>query len=76
MRTRDAIKYAGSRQALADLLGCTLPAIYQWKAYPPGGRQLQIEVISGGALKAEPGCMDPKPKPKGRRNKRKTSQPS
>jgi hypothetical protein len=37
-------------------------SIYSWKNDAiPGGRQLQLERITGGRLKADPGCMK-KPK--------------
>jgi hypothetical protein len=61
MQTKDAIKWAGDRPALAEKLGVTIPALYQWKKFPPGPRQIQIELLSGGKLKAEPGCMDATP---------------
>jgi DNA-binding transcriptional regulator YdaS (Cro superfamily) len=34
MTKDESIKLAGSVQALADLLGITRPAIYQWKKIP------------------------------------------
>lgn len=59
MKTKAAIKFfGGSETALAEALGITPPAIYQWKKFPPAARQLQIEKVSGGALKAEAGCLD------------------
>lgn len=53
MKTQDAIKHFGGRQQLADALGITRPAIYEWGETVPELRQYQIEVLSGGALRAE-----------------------
>lgn len=58
MRTQDAITHAGSSGALAKLLGVTPGAISQWDEFPPASRQLQLERLTGGQLKAEPGCLD------------------
>lgn len=58
MKTDAAIKHAGSVSKLADLLDITAGAISQWGDYPPDARQLQLERITVGALKAEPGCME------------------
>lgn len=58
MKTQEAIAYAGSSAALAELIGVTPAAITQWGDYPPDGRQLQIEKLTRKALKAEPGCLD------------------
>jgi hypothetical protein len=58
MKTEDAIKFAGSKEALADLLGITAPAVYQWGEFPPDNRQLQIQKLTRKKLKAEPGCME------------------
>lgn len=64
MKTQDAIEHFGGIPELAAALGVTIPAIYQWKETPPGGRQLQIERVTKGKLKADAGCMDHKPKAK------------
>ena len=58
MKTSEAIKYAGGSLKLAQLLELTSGAISQWGDFPPDNRQLQLERISLGAIKAEPGCMD------------------
>jgi hypothetical protein len=44
MTKDEAIKLAGSVQALADLLGITRPAIYQWKKLPEL-RLLQLKIL-------------------------------
>lgn len=58
MKTQHAIDHYGSATALADALGVTLPAISQWTEFPPDKRQLQIERLTNGALKAEPECTE------------------
>jgi hypothetical protein len=57
MKTQDAIEHYGGIPALAAALSVTIPAVYQWGEYPPGGRQLQIQHVTKGALQAEPDCM-------------------
>lgn len=58
MKTSDAIAYAGGSLALAKLLGVTSGAISQWGPTVPDPKQLLLERISIGALKAEPGCLE------------------
>ena len=61
MLTSDAISHFGSKAALAKAIGISVPSVYEWREYPPPLRQLQIEQVSGGALKAEPDVFDAKP---------------
>ncbi len=49
--------YDGNVSALARALDMDQSTFYSWGDFPPGGRQLQLERITGGKLKAEPGCM-------------------
>ena len=58
MKTSEAIHHYGSNVALTAALGLSAGAISQWGEYPPNARQLQIERITLGALKAEQHCMD------------------
>ena len=58
MLTLDAIEYYGSKRALADAVGLQLPSIYDWGLHPPPLRQIQLERITGGALRAEPNVFD------------------
>ena len=61
MTTDDAIKWAGGTQVLlAERLDLKQPSIACWGEYPPPLRQLQIERVSGGELKAEPDVFDAK----------------
>lgn len=56
--TKDqAVEWAGTQVKLAERLGLkSQGSIAGWGDYPPELRQLQIEGLSGGALKAEPNC--------------------
>jgi transcriptional repressor of cell division inhibition gene dicB len=66
MKTEQAIEYAGSPKALADLLGITPSAISQWGDEVPPARQFQIEQITEGKLKADPDCLERLLQPKAR----------
>lgn len=59
MRKEEAIRFYGSQSALARALGIAQASVAGWGEYPPGGRQLQIEKVTKGELKAEPDCMQP-----------------
>lgn len=55
MLTKDAIKYFdGNRSALARALGIEPESTYSWGKSVPKLRQLQLEMLTGGALKADP----------------------
>lgn len=59
MTKTDAINfYAGNVSALARALGLDQSTVYSWGDFPPDKRQLQLERLTGGALTAEPGCLD------------------
>jgi len=53
MRTDDAIKFFKGVANLARVVKVTRAAIYKWGERPPLDRQCQIEVMTGGALKAD-----------------------
>ncbi len=54
MKTQDAIDHFGSQVALKRALNLKArQTIHSWGEYPPVGRQYQIEVMTGGKLKAE-----------------------
>jgi transcriptional repressor of cell division inhibition gene dicB len=61
MRTCDAIKYFGDEKALAAALGIKAPSIYGWGETVPKLRQLQLEKITDGKLKADEGILDVPP---------------
>lgn len=55
--TDDAKAHFGnSTSRLARALGIEPPSVYDWGRFPPPLRQLQLEQITNGALKAEPEC--------------------
>lgn len=58
MKTKDAIKFAGTQVRLAEMLGTRQSTIASWGEYPPDARQLQIERVTLGALRAESDCLD------------------
>lgn len=53
MTTKEAIEHFGGIKALADALGMWPHPIYQWGDRPPMARQYEIEVKTGGKLKAD-----------------------
>lgn len=54
MRTQDAIDHYGSRRALADALKIRPESTYSWGEEVPALRQLQLERLTEGALRADP----------------------
>lgn len=52
MKTREAKKYFGGVSKLARKLKIERAAIYQWGDEPPMGRQWEMELLTGGKLKA------------------------
>lgn len=57
MTTDDAIKHYGTQVALARALGINQASVAGWREYPPKLRQLQLQQITKGRLKAEPGLL-------------------
>ena len=61
MTTDEAIEWAGGTQVLlAEKLSINQPSVSAWGKYPPDIRQIQIERLSKGRLKAEPSAYLPK----------------
>lgn len=58
MKTNEAIKHFGSQVRLGEVLEISQASVSKWGEYPPDSRQLQIERLTVGALKSEPGCLD------------------
>ncbi|MDX7924074.1 Cro/CI family transcriptional regulator [Aeromonas media] len=54
MKKSDAIEYYGTATALARALGINKSAVSLWGDTIPKGRAYQIEVMTGGQLKADP----------------------
>lgn len=53
MELKQAIKHFGTKAELARKMGVTRQAITGWGDGIPAGRQFQLEVLTGGKLKAE-----------------------
>ena len=56
MLTRVVIEHFGTQVAVGQALGINQSSVAEWGKYPPDLRQLQIEFLTGGKLKAEPSC--------------------
>lgn len=56
MTKDDAIAEFGTQVKLAQALGMSQGSVSLWGAYPPELRQLQIEAMTQGRLKAEADC--------------------
>ena len=63
MKTESAVKHFGSKAAIADALGIKRSAVSQWGDTIPQGRAYQIEVLTGGALKADPAAPSGQQRP-------------
>ena len=59
MKTTDAIEYFGTQAKLAKALNITKGAVSQWGDNVPAHRALQLEKLTGGALRAEPPFPQP-----------------
>jgi hypothetical protein len=53
MTTQEAIEHYGSVKKLADALGIWPQVIYTWGEAPPMARQYELEVKTGGTLRAD-----------------------
>ena len=58
MRTAEVTAYFKTQTAVAKRLGIKQASVSEWGEFPPDRRQIQIERITKGDLKAEPGCKD------------------
>lgn len=58
MRKQEAIEFYGSQTALARAIGIAQASVAGWGEYPPDARQLQLQRITKGKLKAERGCRE------------------
>lgn len=52
MKTQEAIDFYGGVKELANVLGVWPQVIYSWGNEPPMARQYELEVKTGGKLKA------------------------
>lgn len=53
MKTREAVHHFGSKASVAKALGISRAAVTRWGEHVPEGRAYQLELITGGALRAE-----------------------
>lgn len=53
MTMQEVLDHYGSRKQLADALGLWPQTVYAWGDVIPLSRQYEIEVRTGGALKAD-----------------------
>jgi transcriptional repressor of cell division inhibition gene dicB len=60
MDTKSVYEYFGTQTAIARALGVSNPSVCNWGDKPPPLRQLQIERITLGKLRAEPEILDPR----------------
>ena len=58
MKTSDVVRHYGTQTAAAAALGMDQSSVSGWGEFPPDKRQLQVERLTSGALKAEPGCYE------------------
>jgi hypothetical protein len=49
--------FGGTQESLARALGIKQWSVAEWGEYPPELRQLQLQILSRGKLKAEPYCL-------------------
>lgn len=55
--TKDqAVEHFGTQVLLAQALVMSQGSVSLWGEFPPPLRQLQLEALTGGKLKAEPDC--------------------
>lgn len=58
MRTADVIRHFKTQKGVAAALKMKQPSVAGWGEYPPPARQLQIQKVTRGKLKAEADCLD------------------
>ena len=55
--TKDqAVEHFGTQVQLAQALGMSQGSVSLWGTFPPALRQLQLEALTSGTLRAEPDC--------------------
>lgn len=63
MNKGDVLSYFGGVAATAKALGISHAAVVKWGDTIPQGRAYQIEVVTGGALKADPAAPSGQQRP-------------
>lgn len=56
MRTAEVLALYKTQTAVAKALGIAQSSVAIWGKFPPDRRQIQLEHLTGGTLKAEPDC--------------------
>jgi hypothetical protein len=56
MRTDEVLAHYKTQQAIAAALNIKQPSVAVWGEFPPPVRQLQLERLTDGVLKAEADC--------------------
>lgn len=74
MTYEEACNHFGSCNKLAKALGVHQTSALAWKHGIPQLRQLQIEALSGGDLRADPSCDAFRVKPKARTRRQPATQ--
>lgn len=62
MTKSDVLNHFGTQQAIADALGIYQSSVAEWTERIPALRQIQIERITLGALRADPECWPQSPR--------------
>ncbi len=57
MTKAQVILHFGTQLAVAKRLGITQSSVAEWGEYPPPLRQMQLEKITKGRLRAEPSAV-------------------
>lgn len=60
MTKAEAVTHFKTQQGVADALGIAQSTVAEWGIYPPPLRQLQLQQVTKGKLKAEPGLLSVK----------------
>ena len=58
MKTSDVVQFFGTQCKAAEALGMAQSSIASWGDSPPDARQLLVERVTNGQLKADPGCFE------------------
>lgn len=58
MKTQEVLEHFGNQTETAKALGIKQPSVATWGEFPPANRQIQIQALTGGKLRAEPEAID------------------
>lgn len=78
MTPQQVLDHYGSQAEIARVLGCRQSSVFEWfdKGEVPDGRQYQIEIATGGVLKADkPANRNPADEPADSPGAKKASAP-